>query len=222
MRTFLSVLTSVSLLCPLAATAKSVPVSLQASLQMLSDKKEDARKGKSRRFLERNSRAQMQKTHARYRRPSMLNRAFNTYVHEKHGLKIGYPGDWKTLDAFMGTVVSFLSPQTDPKDNVTENINIFVEQNATTLRQATEKAMAQLQTLENFAMHELDKNAIIASRPAVSMVYSAGSGDQTLKFKQVWTIHKNALYIFTFAASPSTYKEYGRAFEKMLGTLSLD
>lgn len=224
MRTFLSCLTSLALLSPMIAAARSAPVSLQSSLQSLRDTKEGAAAGRNSRSLERNSRAQMQKTHARYRRPSALFRSFNTYANEKHHFTIGYPGDWKVLEAYMGTVVSFVSPKTDPEDNVTENINILVESanQAQALHQATEKAMQQLKMLEGFKVHALEKNAILASRPAVSLVYSAGKGEQTLKFKQIWTIHRNALTIFTFAASPATYKEYGKAFEKMLGTLSLD
>lgn len=225
MRTPLSILTAVSLLLPMAAAAEtSIP---EASLMLLRDHKNDAKvRGPSRRFLQGKVQNRMLSTISRFSRPSMLNKAFNTYVNEQHGISVGYPGDWKILDGFMSTVVSFLSPLTGPEDNLTENANILVESyepgKAPTLRESTDRAMQQLEALEGFTIHNMNRSAIVDVYPAVSLTYSAGNSDQMLTFKQVWTMHKNALYVFTFAASPQTYREYVGAFEKMMATVELD
>ncbi|MBI3331773.1 hypothetical protein HYZ99_02325 [Candidatus Peregrinibacteria bacterium] len=226
MHRFLAFLTSLSLLCPVAVRAAS-PVSLQASLQLLGDAKQNTNTvSRSRRALLRRSRAQNLRRKNSYRRVSMLNRAYNTYTNDTYGLTIGYPGDWKVLHNFMETVASFLSPQTDANDELTENINILVERynpgQAPTLHEATQKALKQLRQLEGFTMHELNKNEILDQRSAMSMTYSAGNREQMLKFKQVWVLHEGSLYIFTFVASPLTFRDYVRVFDKMLGTLKLE
>ena len=143
-----------------------------------------------------------------------------TYQSSTHSLRINYPSDWSVHDGFFGTVVSLISPHRGTKDRLTENVNVIVRalEEELTLTAATEAAIGELRTLPNFVLLD-SKDATLSSLPAHSLTYTSGNGADLLKFRQVWTIANNALYVFTFAADPRDYDDYARIFDRMLQSL---
>lgn len=174
------------------------------------------------RSLYKKPRAAMAKEARRFKKPFATPVAYKTYRNEQYGITIGYPSNWSVADAYMETVVSFLSPRTGKKDALTENVNILVDKGdgkTLLLGAATEQALEELRGLENFQLLE-SESTVHGRREARAITYTSGS-DTVLKFKQVWLLNRGDLYIFTFVAGPLTFSEYVRHFNRMLGTLEL-
>ena len=210
MRTLSSLILLLSLLLPMAANAAGsygVPESV-------------SRERVSNRGLKGKTRGAMKKATVRVAKPSLIARKMKTYKNEKYGISIGYPSDWEVKDNHMNTIVSFISPLASSKDTLTENMNILVEDmKAESLEATTRAALEQLKTIENFTLVS-SESLVLDNRSAKALTYTA-SRSPLLKFKQVWMIHNNQLYVFTFAASAVDFREYAKIFDKMLGTLKI-
>ncbi|OGJ56107.1 hypothetical protein A2706_02180 [Candidatus Peribacteria bacterium RIFCSPHIGHO2_01_FULL_51_35] len=173
----------------------------------------------SNRSLRGKTRGTMKKVNVRAAKPSLIARHMRTYKNEPYGITIGYPSDWEVKDNHMNTIVSFISPLADSGDALTENMNILVEDAKESLEASTRAALEELKVIENFKLVS-SESPVIDYKSAKALVYTA-SNSPLLKFKQVWVIHNDRLYIFTFAASAVDFREYAKIFDKMLGTLKI-
>ncbi len=141
-----------------------------------------------------------------------------TYKNEAHGITLGYPANWKVIENYMNTVVSFVSPLADVHDTLTENVNILVEDAEDSLAESTRSALEELQNLERFKLVS-SEDIILDSLPGKAVSYTAGASPP-LKFKQVWTVRNGKLIIFTFASASDAFREYVKIFDKMVSTVS--
>ena len=210
MRSLTSLFLFLVLLLPLSAEAAgSYGVPEAASRERVSN-----------RSLRGKTRGAMKKVNVRVAKPSLVARHMKFYTNEQYGISIGYPSDWDVKDKHMNTVVSFISPLAGSKDALTENMNILVEKaNGEVLEATTRKALEELKNIENFKLVS-SESLVLDHKSAKALVYTA-SDSPVLKFKQVWVIHKDQIYIFTFAASAVDFREYAKIFDKMLGTLKI-
>ena len=162
----------------------------------------------------------MTQAQARVSRTSVVAKRMKTYTNEKYKMSIGYPVEWSIIDNYMNTIVSFVSPLAGSTDVLTENVNILVEDaEGNSLLSSTRSALAELNGLENFKLIST-VDTVIDKHPGKAITYSAGR-DPHLMFKQVWTVVNGQLYIFTFAAGSSAFRDYVKIFDKMVGTIVL-
>lgn len=174
----------------------------------------------SSRSLESSSKRTMNRAQSRVSRSSVVAKRMKTYTNEKFKISIGYPVDWSLVENYMNTIASFVSPLSGSTDVLTENVNILVEDSeGKTLASSTHAALEELNGLEKFRLISI-ADTVVDKRAGKAIVYSAGNSPN-LHFKQVWTIVNGKLYIFTFAAGSSAYKEYVKIFDKMLSTITL-
>lgn len=172
------------------------------------------------RTLEGKTKRSMARLAPRVSRVSIVARRMKTYTNDKFKISIGYPADWKVIDNYMNTIVSFVSPLAGSADALTENVNILVQDaEGNSLASSTHAALNELDSLENFKLIS-SADTVIDKRPGKAITYSAGR-DPHLQFKQVWTIVNGKLYIFTFAAGGNAFRDYVKIFDKMLGTITL-
>lgn len=147
------------------------------------------------------------------------NFAMKTFVSPDGTFQIGYPANWQVMEGFMGTVVSFLSPLVNSADTLTENVNIMVQplEDELSLAEASYAALAELKQTENFRL--LESMPIVVDKARAHAVIYTGSAEPVLKFKQAWTIHDGSFYVFTFASSVDSYRNYVRIFDRMVSTI---
>ncbi len=68
--------------------------------------------------------------------PAMSEESFpqpasdGTYIDTKNGFRIQFPKGWRTENRSSETLVAAISPLENSKDNLTENISIFVERHS--------------------------------------------------------------------------------------------
>jgi|GEM_PF-4186610 hypothetical protein len=165
------------------------------------------------------------RTRRQYKRPiQRVSVSMNTYRNRQYNLTIEYPIGWTVEEGFFGTLVSFISPLRDARDQLTENVNVLIQDQGgemVDLALATNIALEELQKLPNFILVTSEPTTV-GGRRAHAVVYTSESdGSTSLKFKQVWTMQNDGLYVFSFAAEPSQYDEYVQIFERMLDTVSL-
>lgn len=170
------------------------------------------------RHLQKKTRATVA-TQITHRDRPLPNIAMKTFVSPDGTFQIGYPTNWQVMEGFMGTVVSFLSPLVNAADTLTENVNIIVQplEGESSLAEASRTALAELKQIENF--HLLESTPFVIDKTSAHAVVYTGSAAPVLKFKQAWTIRGGSLYIFTFASSVDSYRNYVRIFDRMISTI---
>lgn len=206
MRTLIGTLAALSLLAPTLASAARYGVYTRPTERVYG------------RHLLKKTRATVATQITRPDRP-LPNFAMKTFVSPDGTFQIGYPTNWQVMEGFMGTVVSFLSPLVNAADTLTENVNIIVQplEGESSLAEASRTALAELKQIENF--HLLESMPFVIDKTSAHAVVYTGSAEPVLKFKQAWTIHDGSLYIFTFASSVDSYRNYVRIFDRMISTI---
>lgn len=169
------------------------------------------------RHLRGKTRGAMVSVSRKFTRPDEVARSMKTYKNEMYGVALGYPSSWKIIENYMNTVVSFVSPLADPRDTLTENVNILVEDAKGSLAESTKNALEELQNLERFKLVS-SEDVILDKLPGKAVSYTAGTSPP-LKFKQIWTVRNGKLIIFTFASASDAFREYVRIFDKMVFTV---
>ncbi len=206
MRTLVSTITALSLLAPTLASAARYGVYTRPTARVYS------------RHLLKNTRAQVASQLTRPERPLPII-AMKMFESIDAKFTIGSPTNWQVMEGFMGTVVSFLSPLTSSADTLTENVNIIVQplEEELSLAEASRVALSELKQIENFRL--LESTTIVIDKTAARAIVYTGGSDSVLKFKQVWTIRRGSLYVFTFASSVDSFREYVRIFDRMISTI---
>ena len=146
---------------------------------------------------------------------------FKTYVSKDLKFSMKIPEDW-TVEKEEGSLY-FLSNPKDEKDQIRENINVLREDlsgDPKTLEEYTEIALAQIKTMEGYAIIG-SQDIQIDGNPAKTVVYRALVKNVSLTFQQAWTVTDDAAYVLTLATQEETFPEYAQLFVRMANTLSL-
>jgi hypothetical protein len=147
------------------------------------------------------------------------------YENANYGFSINYPSDWTKQERTPnGTgyqvAVLFLLPT----NNVSENLNIVVDDSlepSTTLKEQTQANIEQLQQDHpDFKLLE-SGNTTLAGNPAYKIVYTATVNQKYVKAMQVWTLSNGTYYMITYKTSPSNYDKYIGTAQQMMNSFEL-
>lgn len=145
---------------------------------------------------------------------------FLTYSNQTHGVEILYPMEWEILENFMGTVVSFLSPQESAKDDFRENLNVLVQDltaQPMTIEDYTQLSLMQLeQVITKFKITDPISVSTLTGYPAHRLTYLQQQGKLKLKTTSVWTIIDLTAYVVSFATKRKEYDDYEPIFNEMI------
>jgi serine/threonine-protein kinase len=148
-----------------------------------------------------------------------------TYENANYGFSINYPSDWTKQEHIPnGTgshvVVLFVLPT----NNVSENLNVVVDESiepSTTLKEQTQANLEQLQQDHpDFKLLE-SGNTTLAGNPAYKIVYTASANQKFIKAMQVWTLSNGSYYLITYKTGPSNYDKYVETAQQMINSFEL-
>jgi hypothetical protein len=148
-----------------------------------------------------------------------------TYENANDGFSITYPSDWAKQERTPNGIgyhmaVLFILPT----NNVSENLNIVVDNSlepSTTLKEQTQANIEQLQQDHpDFKLLE-SGNTTLAGNPTYKIVYIATVNQKYVKAVQVWTLSNGTYYMITYKVGPSNYDKYIGTAQQMINTFEL-
>lgn len=152
---------------------------------------------------------------------------YKKYSNKEHPIEILYPPEWKAIENFAGTLVTFLSPYENKKDKFREMIDIitveFLHPALDILAEFSQRSVKELR--KSVTAFKLVKNlseATLAGFPAKEVEYHHREQDLNLKSYAIWTVVKYQAYIIATTAVRKKFKEYKPIFDKMIESFKID
>ena len=148
-----------------------------------------------------------------------------TYENANYGFSINYPSDWTKQERTPnGTGYQVVVLFVLPTNNVSENLNVVVDDSlepSTTLKEQTQANIEQLQQDHpDFKLLE-SGNTTLAGNPAYKIVYTATANQKYVKAMQVWTLSNGTYYMITYKTGPSNYDKYIGTAQQMMNSFEL-
>jgi len=111
-----------------------------------------------------------------------------------------------------------------PTNNVSENLNIVVDESlgpSMTLKEQTQANIEQLQ-LDHPDFKLLESgNTTLADNPAYKIVYTTSANQNHIKVMQVWTLSNGTYYQITYKTEPGNYDKYVGTAQQMINSFEL-
>ncbi|MFW6035768.1 MAG: PsbP-related protein [Halothermotrichaceae bacterium] len=149
---------------------------------------------------------------------------FESYQNDKYGFRIDYPGNWELKEDSFDSVISIISEREDENDNVSENINVVVQDLSTqpmSLKEYTELSIDQINNvIENGEVLE-NEFITFAENEGVKIIYKGELEDLKLKWLVKYLIKNNKAYLVTYTAAEDKFDKYLPTVEKMYDSFQL-
>jgi hypothetical protein len=165
-----------------------------------------------------------------------LDENFVLYENPSYGFSIQYPSGWIVRDRGVsgGNVfVEFFSPTEAGSDTFFDNFNVGV-QNLSDITSLDEYGRSVVSLLQSqppgpgFELTQQPTSATLGDFPAQKIEYnmvlqneSAPALRTNLHGLQVWTIHGNSVFVFSFVGEQDKFAIYQPLIEHILGTFRI-
>jgi len=160
---------------------------------------------------------------------------FKAFESKRFGYIVLYPEDWKripqnNLIPNNGQLLTalFVKPKLEDPDKtgIKPSINIVVDDLSmapAVLDKYTETAIHQVRVVFKDQATVVESSpGNLGGKPAHKLIYTLNLGDKgTMKFLQIWTIHKKKGYQFTFASLDDEFDLYLPKAEKSIEEFAL-
>jgi photosystem II reaction center protein PsbP len=148
-----------------------------------------------------------------------LPTGFLMYENPTYGISMQYPSDWKIKNTIISNnsttqIVEFDTPSADSLlvtivelDKPNYNLKQFLDEKVQELNLYTDQ------------VEEASTNAILASQPAYSLIYTDTT--EWHEVKEVGTIIGDKVYILTYSTSTQNYSTYLAIVNKMIDSFQI-
>ena len=153
---------------------------------------------------------------------SLQQERYITYENEY--IQIEYPKVWqrKNLSNFPNTIIVFTSPKEDASDRFQEKVEIAIEEypEPISLKQYSERAILQLESLDNFVLSPAQSTTLGRS-DAKYVLYKSTDRDIKVKRKEVWTVNYQQIYKIIYTAEPDKFQKFLPEATRMIESLEI-
>jgi hypothetical protein len=134
---------------------------------------------------------------------------------------VSYISDGKTLNASVWLTSNFEEPPVnDTLDTFQEELRIEIAKTNLTLEKYMDLDIAKIP--DPLVSANIIKNStILAGNPAYKAEYNTTQGQHELKVMEIWTMHGDKSYDFTYYASPDRYLDQLLTVQKMLDSVEI-
>ncbi len=152
----------------------------------------------------------------------LLSSDFLVYINADYQIKISYPKDWIPNENLPDIIVAFSA--TSASDNFQENINLVmndVSAQSPTLEEFTKSAIENLQmAFQDIEIIE-SGSAKLSGNNAQKIVYTATSGELSLKVMQISAVKDGISYTWSYVAEENSYNDYISDVQKMIDSFEI-
>jgi hypothetical protein len=161
---------------------------------------------------------------------------FVLYEDPRYGFSIQYPSGWIVRDrggSGGNAFVEFFSPMEAGSDTFFDNFNVGVQNlsDITSLDEYSRSVVSLLQSQPpgpGFELTQQPTSAKLGNFPAQKIEYSmvlqnesAPASRTNLHGLQVWTIHGNSVFVFSFVGEQDKFAIYQPLIQHILGTFRI-
>lgn len=143
---------------------------------------------------------------------------YKTYRNAEYKFIVKYPSEWKMMEHYQGTAVTFVKPKQTALDVFQPNVNITIQEvpaKIATLKSFSETITKQMTVVfkKSIVIKE-DKDVIFGGRPGHRLVVDAPK-PSNLRMMFVWTIKGPFAYLFTFMGQGKQYQDLMPTIDQM-------
>lgn len=142
---------------------------------------------------------------------------------DKPDFSVSYPAGWEmNTSGYMGSSFFVMDTSQSADESFRENVNLIIQET----QNMELKAFAQItedqlrSAIEGFKVVKKG-DAKLSGFDAYEMVFTGTQGENKLKWKQVYTIQNNKVYVVTFTSGLSSYDSHIATTDKIIASLKI-